>query len=82
MTSRKLGISLPERKIEMNKRIENYSDEELQPFVSEWFSRQRRNRTHQPRAKVKRPCPLCKRMFGARELKEHKPHCPKKAAAA
>jgi hypothetical protein len=61
---------------------EKLTDEELKPFVREWFSRMRNNRKRQPRAKVKRPCPTCRRMFGARELREHKPHCPKKSAAA
>lgn len=25
-----------------------------------------------------RPCPLCAKPFGARELREHKPRCPKR----
>lgn len=29
------------------------------------------------KAKIERPCPFCGEKFGARELREHIPHCPK-----
>lgn len=57
---------------------EQMTDEELKPYMREWFARDRASRKKQPRAKVKRPCPTCRRMFGARELREHQPRCPKK----
>jgi hypothetical protein len=57
---------------------EKLTDEELKPYVREWFSRNRLSRKSQPRAKVKRPCPTCKKMFGARDLRAHKPSCPKR----
>jgi hypothetical protein len=57
---------------------EQYSTDELMPFVREWFRRNRASRKHQPRAKVKRPCQHCSRMFGARDLRAHVPVCPKK----
>lgn len=28
--------------------------------------------------KVMRPCPFCEKDFGARELRKHKPRCPRK----
>ena len=30
---------------------------------------------------VLRPCPFCRKEFGAAELRKHKPECPKKKAA-
>jgi hypothetical protein len=52
--------------------------QELKPFVSEWFRRDLAARKRRPRAKIKRPCPHCNRPFGARDLKAHKPRCPKR----
>jgi len=42
------------------------------------------NRLHTPTGppKVLRPCPFCRKKFGTRELREHKPRCPKKPARA
>jgi hypothetical protein len=38
------------------------------------------NRLHTPTGprKVLRPCPFCNKKFGARDIRVHKPRCPKK----
>jgi len=56
--------------------LSQFSDAEIQSEAA------RRRRALQvdspPRPKVLRPCPLCGELFGARELKVHRPRCPRK----
>lgn len=47
----------------------------LQSAVMRRFRSQRQTASGAP--KVFRPCPYCNLKFGARELRVHKPHCPK-----
>lgn len=49
-----------------------YSDEEI---FAEAARRMRARQTDPPHPKVLRPCPRCEQMFGARELRLHKPLC-------
>jgi hypothetical protein len=44
-------------------------------------ARLRRARQAPPTPKVLRPCQFCGSEFGARELREHTPSCPRKPAA-
>jgi hypothetical protein len=64
------------------KTLKQYTMAELEPFAKEWLKRKRAERTTQPRPKVERPCPHCGLLFGARELRAHKPQCTKKRPPA
>ena len=54
--------------------LSDYTDEEI--FAE--AGRRMRARNPQPTPKVLRPCPYCKKNFGARELRKHIPVCPKR----
>lgn len=54
--------------------MSQFTDDEI---IQEAFRRMRKRqkRTGPPRAKVLRPCPKCEQLFGARDLRKHKPQC-------
>jgi hypothetical protein len=54
--------------------LSDYTDEEI---FSE-AARRMRARQDLPNPKVLRPCPYCKKQFGARDLRKHLPACPKR----
>lgn len=62
----------------MLKKPEDCTDDELRPYAAEYARRKATGRSNKP--KVLRPCPVCGELFGARELKAHRPHCPKAKA--
>ncbi len=55
--------------------LSEYSDEEI---LAEAGRRRRAMVSGPTNPKVLRPCPFCKKKFGAREMRTHKPVCPKK----
>ena len=40
--------------------------------------RRRAKQTQPPRSQIKRPCEFCQELFGARNMRKHRPVCPKR----
>lgn len=47
-------------------------------LLSESAKRLRARQPKPPRPKVKRPCEFCQELFGARDMRKHRPQCPRR----